>query len=85
MAHASNTLIFETQFGDKRVKMYKVAMTSGQTVTSAIVPGLGFGSPVGAYDNYSVSSGSYTFTTQNPGAASKYCTIAFFSPVGVSA
>lgn len=85
MAHASATLKHELQLGNTKAKMYLVALTNGQTETPAIVPGIGFGSPVGAYDNYTVSSGSYTFTTQNPGAASKYAWITFFSPVGSSA
>lgn len=84
MAHASATLTHELSFGGKRVKLYKIALTNGQTATPAIVPGTGFGSPVGAYDNYAVTSGSYTFTTQNPGAASQYSYIAFFSPVGAA-
>jgi hypothetical protein len=84
MAHTSATLKHELMLGEKRAKLYLVTMASGQTATPAIIPGPGFGSPVGAYDSYTVSSGSYTFTTQNPGGV-KYCWIMFFSPVGAAA
>ena len=82
MAHASATLKHGFMAGNKRVKLYQIALTNGQTTTPAIVPGTGYGDPVGAYDNYTFTSGSYTFTTQNPGAASNYSWIAFFSPSG---
>lgn len=81
MAHTSALLKHESMFGNKRVKMYQVTMANGQTATPAITPGDGYGSPVGAYDSYTVSSGAYTFTTQNPGGV-KYCWILFFNPTG---
>lgn len=84
MAHASSTLKHELMPGNERAKLYQIALTNGQTATPAITPGTGYGSPVGAYDSYTVSSGAYTFTTQNPGAASRYCWIMFFSPVGAA-
>lgn len=79
MAHTS-ALKQEMKWGDKRVKAYYVTMASGQT-SVVITPGAGYGSPVGAYDYYTVSGNTYTFTTQNPGGT-KYCYILFFNPTG---
>jgi hypothetical protein len=84
MAHSAVTLTHELNMGNKRAKLYKVTLTNGQTTTTAITPGVGFGSPVGAYDSYTNSSGAFTFTTQDPGTTSQYSWIMFFSPVNQS-
>jgi hypothetical protein len=62
---------------NSRYKVYKVTH-DGSDTSIAIIPGEGFGHPVGSYDCYTSSSGTYTITL-TAGTSTYVSVIIFFS------
>ncbi len=73
-----NTPVKEMLLGTERAKIYKL-VHDGSATTVSIKPGTGYTIPVGAFTNYTLTSGVYAFTVV-AGAGSSNSNITFLAP-----